>query len=60
MVQPKLSAETSWLFDKVFGDDDFILAGQIIIPPNESKPRKPTKESTYASYFSCKKFLKAP
>src|SRR6266498_237477 len=55
MVQPRVAAETSWLFDKIFGDDDFIAAGQLIIPPKGRKPSKAAKDNTYASSFPVRK-----
>ena len=47
MVNPQPVANASWSFDKIFGDADFIAAGQLVIPPNSRKPSKPTKDSTY-------------
>ncbi|KAK7038277.1 CENP-C-C domain-containing protein [Favolaschia claudopus] len=36
-----------WLFQKIFGDGDFIAAGQILIPPKGRKPGKPSKDNTF-------------
>ena len=51
MVQPREAANSSWLFDKIFGDDDFIAAGQLIIPPKGRKPSKAAKDNTYVSCY---------
>ena len=50
MVQPAQATENSWLFDKIFGDDEFIAAGQLIIPPKGCKPSKTSRDNTYVSY----------
>jgi len=47
MVAPKAAANDEWFFQKVFGDGDFIAAGQLIIPPKSQKPSKGTKDNTY-------------
>ena len=52
MVNPREAANSSWLFDKIFGDDDFIAAGQLIIPPRGRKPSKAAKDNTYVSSLS--------
>ena len=51
MVKPREAANNSWLFDKIFGDDDFIAAGQLIIPPKGRKPSKAAKDNTYVSCY---------
>ena len=51
MVQPKLATETTWLFDRIFADDEFIAAGQLIIPPGGCRPNKSARDATYASFF---------
>ena len=51
MVKPRAAANSSWLFDKIFGDDDFIAAGQLIIPPKGRKPSKAAKDNTYVSCY---------
>ncbi|KAF9053118.1 Mif2/CENP-C like-domain-containing protein [Panaeolus papilionaceus] len=50
MVEPKMAADHNWSFDKIFGDDDFIAAGQLIIPPQGRKPSKAAKDNTYVFY----------
>jgi hypothetical protein len=47
MVNPKVAINSKYMFQKIFGDGDFIAAGQLIIPPGEKKPAKPTKDNTY-------------
>jgi centromere protein C len=49
MFNPKLAADGSWFFDKVFSDDEFIAAGQLVIPPSGRKPSKAAKDNTYVS-----------
>jgi len=44
-----MSTRDNWSFDKVFNDDDFIAAGQLVIPPKGRKPSKQAKDNTYAS-----------
>ncbi|PPQ76613.1 hypothetical protein CVT26_012739 [Gymnopilus dilepis] len=50
MVKPLQAANHGWSFDKVFGDDDFIAAGQLIIPARSRKPSKAAKDNTYVFY----------
>lgn len=45
-----MAASNNWSFDKIFGDDNFIAAGQLIIPPKGQKPSKLAKDNTYASF----------
>jgi centromere protein C len=47
MVEPQAAANNDWYFQKVFGDGDFIAAGQLIIPPKGRKPSKGAKDNTY-------------
>lgn len=51
MVKPNQATNHTWSFDKVFGDDDFIAAGQLIIPARGRKPSKAAKDNTYVSYL---------
>ncbi|KAK7051277.1 mitotic fidelity of chromosome transmission-related protein [Paramarasmius palmivorus] len=41
------AANSEWLFQKIFGDEQFIAAGQLVIPENSRKPSKPTRDNTY-------------
>ncbi|KDQ61227.1 hypothetical protein JAAARDRAFT_32229 [Jaapia argillacea MUCL 33604] len=50
MVAPRAAANNDFFFQKIFGDGDFIAAGQLIIPPRKSKPSKGTKDNTYVFY----------
>jgi len=52
-----MSARDNWSFDKVFNDDDFIAAGQLVIPPKGRKPSKQAKDNTYASIHDKKSSL---
>lgn len=47
MVTPKPAANNEFMFQKIFGDGDFIAAGQLIIPVGGKKPSKGTKDNTY-------------
>ncbi|KAH9917445.1 Mif2/CENP-C like-domain-containing protein [Fomitopsis serialis] len=50
MVTPKAAANNDFYFQKVFGDADFIAAGELIIPPDGQKPTKSTKDNTFVFY----------
>jgi len=50
MVTPKWTSNEQFMFQKIFGDDEFIAAGQIIIPPGKQKPSKPARDNTYVFY----------
>ncbi|KAJ7225980.1 Mif2/CENP-C like-domain-containing protein [Mycena pura] len=39
--------DDEWLFEKIFGDDNYMAAGQLVIPPKKRKPVKGTKDNTY-------------
>ncbi len=41
------AADNNFLFQKIFGDGEFIAAGQLIIPVGGKKPNKGTKDNTY-------------
>ncbi len=47
MVRTKQAANADFAFQKVFGDSDFMAAGQLLIPPNGLKPTKGTKDNTF-------------
>jgi len=51
MVKPRPAANADWSFDKIFGDGEFIAAGQLVIPPNGRKPSKASKDNTYVSFM---------
>ena len=52
-----MAADHNWSFDKIFGDDDFIAAGQLIIPPRGRKPSKAAKDNTYVRFSTSPMFL---
>ncbi|KAF7331878.1 Methionine aminopeptidase [Mycena kentingensis (nom. inval.)] len=48
MFKPtEAQGSSQWSYQRIFGDGDFIAAGQIVIPPNGRKPSKPSKDNTY-------------
>lgn len=57
MVIPKSAANNDFAFQKIFGDGEFIAAGQLIIPVGGKKPSKGTKDNTYvgSSLALCQK-----
>ncbi|KAI1788403.1 Mif2/CENP-C like-domain-containing protein [Ganoderma leucocontextum] len=50
MVAPKPAAQGSFLFQKIFGEGDYLASGQLVIPPNSTKPTKSTKDNTFVFY----------
>lgn len=40
MFEPKSAANSNWFFQKIFGEGDFIAAGEMVIPPEGKKPSK--------------------
>ncbi|KAH9852741.1 Mif2/CENP-C like-domain-containing protein [Lenzites betulinus] len=50
MVAPKAAAQGAFFFQKIFGDGDFLAAGQLNIPPGSTKPTKSTKDNTFVFY----------
>jgi hypothetical protein len=49
-VQYRSADNDEFYFQKIFGDGEYIAAGQLLIPPNGHKPTKLTKDNTYV-YF---------
>ena len=47
MVNHRPAANNDFFFTKVFGDGEYIAAGQLLIPPKMNKPSKMTKDNTY-------------
>ena len=47
MVHTKQAANADFAFQKIFGDSDFMAAGQLLIPPKGMKPTKGTKDNTF-------------
>lgn len=50
MVKPVAAANSDWFYHKIFGDGEFIAAGQLVIPPKGMKPSKSTKDNTYVRF----------
>ncbi|KAJ7770942.1 Mif2/CENP-C like-domain-containing protein [Mycena maculata] len=50
MFKPAPVAGGQWFFEKIFGDGDFMAAGQLVIPAQGRKPAKGTKDNTYIFY----------
>ncbi|EIM89667.1 uncharacterized protein STEHIDRAFT_166024 [Stereum hirsutum FP-91666 SS1] len=51
MIKPKPALNNDFYFQKVFGDGEYIAAGQLMIPPGGHKPSKTTKDNTYVFYI---------
>jgi hypothetical protein len=47
LVNHRPAVNNDFFFTKVFGDGEYIAAGQLRIPPNKHKPSKMTKDNTY-------------
>ncbi|KAJ6531069.1 Mif2/CENP-C like-domain-containing protein [Mycena capillaripes] len=47
MFKPSPAANNEWFYQKIFGDGNFIAAGQITIPPKGRKPSKLSKDNTF-------------
>jgi centromere protein C len=45
--------DDAWSFEKIFGDGDFMAAGQLVIPARKRKPSKGTKDNTYVRLHQC-------
>ncbi|EIN07013.1 hypothetical protein PUNSTDRAFT_135711 [Punctularia strigosozonata HHB-11173 SS5] len=50
MVQPRASENATFLYQKIFGDGEFIAAGELILPVGGEKPSKNSKDNTYIFY----------
>ncbi|TFY74440.1 hypothetical protein EWM64_g9572, partial [Hericium alpestre] len=50
LVSPRAGANNDFYFQKIFGDGEYIAAGQLMIPPKGHKPTKMTKDNTYVFY----------
>ncbi|KAI0748437.1 Mif2/CENP-C like-domain-containing protein [Daedaleopsis nitida] len=50
MVTPKPASGGDFYFQKIFGEGEYIAAGQLFIPPGSMKPTKATKDNTYVFY----------
>ena len=47
LVNHRPAVNNDFFFTKVFGDGEYIAAGQLRIPPHKHKPSKMTKDNTY-------------
>jgi centromere protein C len=47
LLSPKQVPNSSFLYQKVFGEDQFIAAGMVVIPVGASKPAKHSKDNSY-------------
>ncbi|CAL1705436.1 unnamed protein product [Somion occarium] len=48
--KPRPATGGGFEFEKIFGDETFIAAGQIKIAPKQSKPTKSTKDNTFVFF----------
>ena len=60
MVTPGAAANKDFYFQKIFGDADFIAAGELIIPPDGQKPTKSTKDNTFVRMIGPGKSIYLP
>ncbi|THH12011.1 hypothetical protein EW145_g281 [Phellinidium pouzarii] len=51
MVIPRSATNNDFSYQKIFGDGEFIAAGQLILPVGGKKPSKGTKDNTYVFYL---------
>ncbi|VDC06532.1 unnamed protein product [Peniophora sp. CBMAI 1063] len=49
-VQYKAANDEMFFFQKIFGDAEYMAAGQLLIPVGGHKPTKTTKDNTYVFY----------
>ncbi|KAH9966569.1 Mif2/CENP-C like-domain-containing protein [Russula dissimulans] len=50
LVNHRPAVNNDFFFTKVFGDGEYIAAGQLRIPPKKNKPSKMTKDNTYVFF----------
>lgn len=48
-LEPKQVVGSNFKYQKVFGEDNFVAAGVVFIPPGGEKPAKPSKDNCYVS-----------
>jgi len=51
MVVPKLTDKGHFFYQRIFTEERYVAAGQIVIPPKGEKPRKSAKDNTYVSGY---------
>lgn len=47
MVDPRPAVNQEFSFQKIFGDGNYMAAGQLIIPPDGEKPSKNTSDNSF-------------
>ena len=47
MVNPTKAANNDWLYQRLFGDGQFMAAGQLVIPVGTRKQTKRTRDNTF-------------
>jgi centromere protein C len=52
MVDPKLTEKGHFLYQRIFADEKFVAAGQLVIPGKSEKPKKSSKDNTYVKSSS--------
>jgi centromere protein C len=52
MVVPKFTAKAHFKYQRIFSDERFFAAGQLVIPKGGEKPKKSSKDNTYVSLVS--------
>ena len=51
MINPQPSISKEFLYQKIFGDGEFIAAGYIVLPVGGKKPSKGSKDNAYVNIF---------
>ena len=49
MMKPTMAPNNEWYYQRLFGDGQFMAAGELIIPPMKRKQTKKTKDNTFVS-----------
>ncbi|KAF9034417.1 hypothetical protein BDZ89DRAFT_1157975 [Hymenopellis radicata] len=50
MMKPTMAPNNEWYYQRLFGDGQFMAAGELIIPPMKRKQTKKTKDNTFVFY----------
>ncbi|KAF8868432.1 hypothetical protein CPB85DRAFT_1402513, partial [Mucidula mucida] len=50
MMNPTIVPNNEWYYQRLFGDGQFMAAGELIIPPTKRKQTKRTKDNTFVFY----------
>lgn len=51
MLNPKSVDGSQFMYQKIFGEGQFIAAGVVHIPPGGKKPGKHSKDNAYVRYI---------